>query len=108
MFEEIINIIIKVVAALIALGIGWVGRWLISLIKAKLDTEEIAKLDMFVAEFVAAAEQLYNGKENDPDGSMRLEYVQSMLIEAGYDLTDAVRALIEAKVFEINMVGDSK
>jgi len=107
MFEEIINIIIKVVAALIALGIGWVGRWLISLIKAKLDTEEIAKLDMFVAEFVAAAEQLIS-KENDPDGSMRLEYVQEMLMEAGYELTDAVRALIEAKVFEINMVGDSK
>ena len=43
-------------------------------------------------------------KKDDDDGSKRLEYVQGMLIEAGYELTDALRAKIEAKVFQLNLV----
>ena len=99
--EEIINIVIKVLAALLALGAGWLGRYLIGLVKTKLSVTQAEKLDLFVAELVAAAEQLY--KEKDADGSIRLEYVKGMLVEAGYELTDAVKALIEAKVFEINL-----
>lgn len=99
--ENIIDIIIKVLAALLALGVGWLGRYLISWVKTKLDDNQAAKLDLFVAELVAAAEQMY--KQQDPDGSIRLEYVEDMLIEAGYDITEAVRALIESKVFDINL-----
>lgn len=99
--EEIINITIKVLAALLALGAGWLGKYLVNLVKAKLSVTQAEKLDLFIGELVAAAEQLY--KEKDSDGSIRLEYVKGMLIEAGYELTDAVKALIEAKVFEINL-----
>lgn len=99
--DEILNIIIKLVAALLAFGVGWLVKYLISLLRSKLDENGAEKLDLFIAELVAAAEQLY--KQQDPDGTVRLRYVQDMLIEAGYEMTDAIRALIESKVFEINI-----
>lgn len=99
--EEIIDIIIKVLAALLALGAGWLGKYLVSWLKTKLSVTQAEKLDLFIAELVAAAEQLY--KEDDPSGFIRLDYVKKMLTEAGYEVTDAVRALIEAKVFEVNL-----
>lgn len=99
--EGIIDIVIKVVATLLALGAGWLGKYLISWLKSKMSEKNAAKLDLFVAELVAAAEQMY--KKTDTDGTMRLRYVESMLIQAGYDITNEVKALIEAKVFEVNL-----
>jgi len=103
--EQILDIIIKLAAALLAIGAGWLGRYLVRLLKTKLNDNQTEKLDLFISELVAAAEQMY--KKNDPDGSVRLNYVQDMLIEAGYELTDAVEALIESKVFSINLVNRS-
>jgi hypothetical protein len=100
--DQIIDIIVKVLAMALVLGIGWVSKWLVAWLKSKLDNEQDAKLDLFIAEMVAAAEQIY--KNSDPDGSIRNLYVQKMLVEAGYELTDAVRALIESKVFNINLL----
>lgn len=90
--DEILNIIIKLVAALLAFGVGWLVKYLISLLRSKLDENGAEKLDLFIAELVAAAEQLY--KQQDPDGTVRLRYVQDMLIEAGYEMTDAIRISI--------------
>lgn len=100
--EQIIDIIIKIVATLLALGVGYVGKYLIAWLKTVLSEKDAEKLDLFVAELVSAAEQMY--KQEDPDGSKRLLYVQTMLVEAGYDITEAVTALIESKVFSINIV----
>lgn len=99
--EEILDIIIKVVAALLALGAAWLGKYVVSWLKSKLSEKNAEKLDLFVAELVAAAEQLY--KEDDIDGKMRLNYVESMLIQAGYEVTNAVKAMIESKVYAINL-----
>ena len=99
--EDILDIIIKVVAALLALGAGWLGRYLLTWLKTKLNDKQAEKLDLFVAELVSAAEQMY--KKDDPDGTVRLNYVQQMLVEAGYEITDAIKALIESKVFSINL-----
>lgn len=104
--EEIMDIIIKIVAMLLALGIGYIGRFLVKWMKSILDEKGDAKLDLFIAELVAAAEQMY--KQDDPDGSIRLDYVQGMLVAAGYDVTTAVQALIESKVFEINLLREDK
>lgn len=100
--DEIIDIVIKVVATLLALGLGWVGKYLVNWLKSKLSEKNAEKLDLFVAELVAAAEQMY--KKDDPDGTVRLLYVEKMLAQAGYEITDAVRALIESKVFNINLL----
>ena len=99
--EEIIDIIIKLAATLLAFGAAWVGRYLVSWLKSNLDEKETIMLDQFITELVAAAEQMY--KKEDPDGSIRFAYVKTMLLEAGYDITDAVKAMIESKVFEINL-----
>jgi hypothetical protein len=104
--EQILDIIIKVFAALLALGAGWLGKYLINLLKTKLNDKQVEKLNLFIAELVAAAEQMY--RKDDPDGSIRLNYVQDMLIDAGYELTEAVKALIESSVFSINLVNRSE
>jgi hypothetical protein len=91
---------------LLALGIGYLGRFLVKWMKSILDEKGDAKLDLFITELVAAAEQMY--KNGDPDGSTRLAYVQGMLVAAGYDVTTAVQALIESKVFEINLLNNEE
>lgn len=99
--EQIMDLIVKIAALLLFLGIGYAGKHLIAFVKSKMSASDAEKLDQFIAELVAAAEQLYSKK--DPDGTIRLEYVQTMLIEKGYEITDAVRAMIEAKVYDINI-----
>lgn len=99
--EQIMDSIIKIVAMLLALGIGYAGKYLITFLKTKLNDRDAEKLDQFVAELVAAAEQLY--AKDDPDGTIRLGYVQEMLVKEGYKITEAVKALIEAKVYDINI-----
>lgn len=103
--EDIINIIIKIVATLLAFGAAWLGRYLVSFLKTNLDEKQTVMLDQFIADLVAAAEQMY--KQDDPDGSARLHYVQAMLVEAGYEITEFVQAMIESKVFSINLVSNS-
>jgi hypothetical protein len=104
--EQIIDIVIKILATLLALGAGWLGTYLINLVRAKLSATNAEKLDLFVAELVAAAEQLYKAK--DPTGTIRFDYVKTMLVQSGYEITDAVKALIEAKVFDINTLNAMK
>lgn len=99
--DEIMNILIKIVAMLLALGAGYLGKYVVNWLKSNLDDRGDEKLDTFIAELVAAAEQMY--KKDDPEGTARLHYVQTMLIGAGYDITDAIQAVIESKVFEINL-----
>lgn len=101
--DELINAVLKIIATLIGLGLIYVGKLAVAWLKSKLSAQNASKLDKFVEQLVAAAEQMY--KNEDKDGSVRLEYVQTMLVEAGYDITEAVRALIEAKVFDINNIG---
>ena len=103
--EQIIDIIIKVVATILLAGAGWLGNYIINYLRSNLDAKEVEFLDTFVAELVAAAEQMY--AKEDPDGTIRLGYVQEMLIEAGYEITDAVKAMIEAKVYDINITNKS-
>lgn len=99
--ETIMDIIIRIVATLLAFGAGYVGKLLVGWLKGKLNEQQTEKLDLFVAELCAAAEQMF--KEADPNGSIRRQYVEGMLIKAGYEITDVIRAMIESKVFEINL-----
>lgn len=103
--EQIVDIIIKIVATLLLAGAGWLGKYVITYLRNNLDAKEVAFLDSFIAELVAAAEQLY--AEADTTGRIRREYVQKMLVEAGYEITEAVQAMIEAKVYDINILNQS-
>lgn len=94
------DIIIKTVAALVGTGLVCVLKMTYAYIKARLDHAAQENLDKFVTELVASAEQMY--KQDDPSGVQRLDYVNQLLIENGYELTDAIRALIESKVYDLN------
>ena len=82
--DEIINILIKIVAMLLVMGAGYLGRYIVKVLKANLDEKSDAMLDLFVEDLVAAAEQMF--KKDDPDGTIRLEYVQDALLDAGYEV----------------------
>lgn len=99
--EVFVSVIINFLGTAIGAGIIVLIREALKYLRASMDEKERAKLDAFVASLVAAADQMY--KADDLDGSARLSYVQGMLIEAGYDLTDALRALIESKVHALNI-----
>ena len=104
--EAIMSKIIELAAVavlLITIALGLKAR---EYIKSKLDEAAAEKLDKFIDDLVNAAEQMF--KADDEDGTIRLDYVQGMLIEAGYELDDAIRAKIESRVFRINKAGEAK
>ena len=103
--EQIIDIIIKIVATLLLAGAGWLGKYVITYLRSNLDAREVELLDTFIAELVAAAEQLY--AEVDETGGIRREYVYNRLVEAGYEITEAIKAMVEAKVYDINITNRS-
>lgn len=45
--EDIMNIIIKVAATLLALGAGYLGKLLVGWLKSKLSDRDAAKLDLY-------------------------------------------------------------
>ena len=96
--EDFTNILIKLAATLLCYGVFALTQKAREYLK---DKKEAEKLDKFLDELVAAAEQMYYGE--DEDGSGRRGYVQDMLMEAGYELTEIVRAKIEAKVLNVNL-----
>ena len=99
MTEQIIDILVRIgVLLLIYIGILLSGK-IRSLLDAKLTDGQKQALDTAIDVFTKAADQMF--KNEDPDGSLRLDYVQTQLIEAGYDLTDEVRAMIEAHVHDL-------
>lgn len=104
--EEIINIIIKLIAIIIVIGMGCIVKNLTNKYTEYMNTEQDEKkkehLRLFIAELVRAAEQMY--KKDDPNGSERFEYVCEMLIDAGYRISTEVNAMIESEVFKINTI----
>ena len=72
-------------------------------LKSKLKAESADALDKLVETLVCAADQMF--KAYDVDGSLRLGYVQEQLVAAGYDVTEAIRALIESKVLKLGHDG---
>lgn len=101
MTQEIIELIVKALFGLLALG----GLWLVSFIKdelaAKISAQQASELDRLIYDFVAAAEQQL--KEEDPDGSKRKAYVVEQLNAVGIAISQEINARIEAAVYEINL-----
>lgn len=102
--ETVTDLVIRAAALLLLALLLTLWPKFRALLDVKLDEAAAAELDKLIDELTRAAEQML--KQDDPDGSKRLQYVQGMLIEAGYDLTDAIRAKIESRVFGINEKGD--
>lgn len=99
--DDIINVIIKLLATLLGVGLAYLGKLITAWIKSKLDTQQAAKLDKIIADLVAAAEQMY--KTGDVNGSIRYAYVADRLGELGYVLTKEINDKIESNVHKMNL-----
>ena len=97
--EQFIDIIIKLLAAVLAYAGICLAKRASDFFKSKMSAEDAAKLDQFIGELTEAADQML--KRDDPDGTKRYAYVVDMLIEAGYEITDIIRAKIESAVFRL-------
>ena len=106
--NEMFEIIIKLLGTLAGVGVVYAIKMCVSYLRSRLDESEKAYIDKsfengmyvegFIESFVVAAEQMYWNES----GEFRLAYVQDRLLEAGYELTDALRAMIESKVYKIH------
>ena len=100
--EQIIDIIIKIVAILLSAGIAYLGKTVVTWIKSKLSEQQAEKLDRLIVELVSAAEQMYY--DVDETGQMRKEYVTDRLMELGYAINQKINSKIESKVYELNLL----
>ena len=98
--ENLIDIIAKILAALLAIGVAWLAAHAKQFLTEKARETESAALIKLIDTFCEAAEQQF--KEFDPTGVKRREYVEKLVVAAGYEITDIVDAAIEAAVYRIN------
>lgn len=85
--------------AIIALIAAVITAFVIPLLKAKISTEKMEKIKMWVNIAVEAAEQLYTGSGR---GAVKKAYVVEFLSAKGYTLDpDSLDNLIEAAVFNL-------
>ena len=97
----------QIIMAVISLIGAIIARYLIPLIKGKLNDRQSEKLNGMIRVAVFAAEQIFDSSE----GKAKKEYVQKLLAENGWDVDLAlVDAAIEATVKElkIEMAGNAK
>lgn len=99
--NEFIDIFVKLIGGLCGVCLITLASVAVNYLRGKLTESEQACLDSFIDSLVHAAEQTL--KDGDFDGSARLAYVQEMIIDAGYELNDAIRAIIESKVYALNL-----
>lgn len=99
--SEIIELTIKAIFGLLAIGGIWLISYAQAALKAKVDAEQASELDRLIYDFVAAAEQML--KEGDPTGENRKAYVTENLMKLGFAITEEVNARIEAAVYGINI-----
>lgn len=99
-FIEVLEIIAKILGALIACGVIYLIPQINAWLKEKIGEEQAEKLTRIIGELVSAAEQMY--KADDPDGSIRKKYVEEQLQALGYKLTEYINSLIESEVLSIN------
>lgn len=96
LYETIGNLLAAFVVGMLAYLVPKVKSWL----EAKTNKDTADWLMQLVTSFCRAAEQLY--KAQDPDGTMRNQYVRTNLQALGIEITESVINMIESAVWEIN------
>ena len=101
MSQEIIELVVKALFGLLAIGGIWLVGFVKEVLKTKVEAQQASELDRLIYDFVAAAEQQL--KEEDPDGTKRKAYVVEQLNAVGIAISQEINARIEAAVYEINL-----
>ena len=100
--DMIIDLLGKIIAAAFVSIVFIALKELKAFILAKKEEIEDEKLRALIESFVEAAEQML--KEDDPDGTIRKQYVEENLKLLGYEINEQINAYIEAYVFDINHI----
>ena len=101
MSQEIIELVVKALFGLLAIGGIWLVGFVKDVLKTKVEAQQASELDRLIYDFVAAAEQQL--KADDPDGTKRKAYVVEQLNAVGIAISQEINARIEAAVYEINL-----
>lgn len=97
MTPELVEIITRAIFALVCLGFLLLLGRIKEALNTKINGGQASELDLLIADFVAAAQQLL--AESDPDGTKRKQYVIDCLMAVGIAITTEIDARIEAAVF---------
>jgi len=96
--DEIITLIVKILSAILAIGIAFIIPKATAWLTERVGAMQAEKIMTLVKTFVQSAEQLYWNKT----GLERKDYVLENLAKLGYDLTDEINAYIESEVFRVH------
>lgn len=91
MWDAILNVVLAVVAVVLT-------RYVIPAINVYLEIHKADGLTKDINDFVKAAEQLFPGAKT---GDEKLAHVISLVERKGVEITDEVRAKIEAAVYDL-------
>lgn len=103
MDNTIFELIGKILAAFVVGIVAYLAPRVKSWLDAHVEKVTSERIMSFVQSFVQAADQLF--KENDPTGEKRHAYVVEQLEALGITVTEAVLAMIEGAVWEVNAFG---
>lgn len=101
MNPDFIDLVARIIIALLGLGCLWLLTKAKSLLKIRAEAEEATELDKLIYQLVAAAEQQL--KAEDPTGQVRKQYVIDLLTKLGFEVNAEINARIEAAVYAINL-----
>lgn len=99
--DNLFDILIELIALVIAGLLLSVGEELKRWIKEQILKVKDERLQKLIVNLVHSVEQTL--KEQDPTGAKRFAEVERLLEDAGYAITDVIRSMIEAEVYNINL-----
>lgn len=99
--DNLFDILIELIALIIAGLLLSVGEELKRWIKEQILKVKDERLQKLIVNLVHSVEQTL--KEQDPTGAKRFAEVERLLEDAGYAITDVIRSMIEAEVYNINL-----
>ena len=98
--ENLYEIIGKLLAAFVVGLLAYLTPKVKEWLEARTGKDHYDQLMQLVSAFAQAAEQLYH--DQDPEGTVRKQFVQEQLQALGVEITEAVMNMIEGAVWEIN------
>lgn len=96
--EQLISTLAELAGVMVAAFIVTQVKPLVEEWKLKIKNERLKEA---IAIFVESVEQTL--KEQDPTGAKRFAEVERLLEQSGYIVTDVIRSMIEAAVYNINL-----
>lgn len=100
MSNQMISIIGKLIAAVFVAVVTYLAPKIKAWLQSHTSKTDQERIKILITSFAEAAEQLLH--DDDPDGTLRMDYVKNQLTALGIGITSDVVSMIEGAVWEIN------